>query len=94
MPVPDFIIELREKIGHDLLCLPGVTGLVINESDQVLLVRRADTLRWTLVTGCLEPGEQPAAGIVREILEETGITANARGPPASDRGARRSITVG
>lgn len=77
MPVPGFIIELREKIGHSLLWLPGVTGLVINEAGQVLLVRRADTLRWALVTGCLDPGEQPATGIVREILEETGITATA-----------------
>jgi 8-oxo-dGTP pyrophosphatase MutT (NUDIX family) len=75
MPIPDFIIELRNKIGHELLWLPGVTGLVIDKADRVLLVRRADTLRWTLITGCLDPGEQPAAGIVREILEETGIVA-------------------
>ena len=78
MPIPEFIVEIREKIGHDLLWLPGVTGLVVDEADQVLLVRRADNLRWTLVTGCLDPGEQPAAGIVREILEETGVTARVR----------------
>ena len=76
MPTPDFIIELRKKIGHDLLWLPGVTGLVIDDAQRVLLVRRADNRRWTLITGCLEPGEQPAAGIVREILEETGVTAS------------------
>jgi 8-oxo-dGTP pyrophosphatase MutT (NUDIX family) len=75
MPTPEFIIELREKVGHDLLWLPGVTGLVIDEADRVLLVRRADNRRWTLITGCLEPGEQPAVGIAREILEETGVTA-------------------
>ena len=74
MPTPEFILELREKIGHDLLWLPGVTGLVVDEADRVLLVQRADNLRWTLVTGCLEPGEQPAAGIAREVLEETGVT--------------------
>ena len=75
VPVPEFIVELREKIGHDLLWLPGVTGLVVDEADRVLLVRRADNLRWTLITGCLDPGEQPADGIAREILEETGVTA-------------------
>lgn len=75
MPIPEFIVELREKIGHSLLWLPGVTGLVVDRSDRVLLVRRADTLRWALVTGCLDPGEQPAFGIVREIFEETGVTA-------------------
>ena len=68
MPTPDFVIELRKKIGHDLLWLPGVTGLVIDDAQRVLLVRRADNHRWTLVTGFLDPGEQPAAGIVREIL--------------------------
>ena len=76
MPTPDFIIELRKKIGHDLLWLPGVTGLVIDNARHVLLVRRADNHRWTLITGFLEPGEQPAAGVVREILEETGVTAS------------------
>ena len=75
MATPEFIVELREKIGHDLLWLPGVTGLVVDDADRVLLVQRADNLRWTLVTGCLDPGEQPAVGIVREILEETGVTA-------------------
>ncbi|WP_194895742.1 NUDIX hydrolase [Catenulispora pinisilvae] len=77
MPIPEFIVDIRKKIGHDLLWLPGVTGLVVDDAQRVLLVRRADDLRWTLVTGCLDPGEQPAAGIVREILEETGVTARA-----------------
>jgi ADP-ribose pyrophosphatase YjhB (NUDIX family) len=41
----------------------------------VLLVKRADNNTWTLVTGCLEPGEEPAQGAVREIEEETGVRA-------------------
>ena len=77
MPIPEFIVEIRKKIGHDLLWLPGVTVLVVDDEERVLLVKRADTLEWTLVTGCLDPGEQPAVGIVREILEETGVAARA-----------------
>ena len=77
MPIPEFIVEIRKKIGHDLLWLPGVTGLVVDADRRLLLVRRADNLKWTLVTGCLDPGEQPAVGITREILEETGVTARA-----------------
>ena len=73
MPTPEFIVSLREKIGHDLLWLPAVTGLVVDEADRVLLVRRADNLRWALVAGFLDPGEQPAVGVVREIFEETGV---------------------
>jgi 8-oxo-dGTP pyrophosphatase MutT (NUDIX family) len=77
MPIPEFIVDIRKKIGHDLLWLPGATAVVVDEEHRVLLVRRADNLQWTLVSGCLDPGEQPAVGIVREILEETGVTARA-----------------
>ncbi|NIK60250.1 NUDIX hydrolase [Kribbella shirazensis] len=75
MPTPKFILDLREKIGHDLLWLTGITGVVLNDADEVLLVRRADTGRWSLVAGILEPGEQPAVGLVREIEEETAVQA-------------------
>jgi len=73
MPTPTFILELREKIGHDPLWLPGVTAVVVDDAQRVLLVRRSDNGCWTLVTGCLEPGEQPAAGAIREAWEETGV---------------------
>ncbi|SDT25558.1 NUDIX hydrolase [Actinoplanes derwentensis] len=73
MPVPEFIIALRNKIGHDPLPLPGVVAVVLDEQGRVLMVRRSDTGEWALTTGCLEPGEQPAAGAVREVREETGV---------------------
>ena len=73
MATPDFILRLREKIGHDELWLPGVTGLVIDDRDRILAVCRADDGRWTLVTGILDPGEQPALGLRREVEEETGV---------------------
>ncbi|MEY9887561.1 8-oxo-dGTP pyrophosphatase MutT (NUDIX family) [Catenulispora sp. MAP5-51] len=88
MPIPEFIVDIRKKIGHDLLWLPGSTGLVVDGEQRVLLVRRADNLQWTLVTGCLDPGEQPAVGIVREILEETGVTARAERVLAVDTTGR------
>ncbi len=46
-------------------------------AQEVLLVRRADTGAWTPVTGILDPGEEPAVGAVREVLEETGVVARA-----------------
>ena len=75
MPTPDFVLSLRERVGHDLLWLPGVTAVVRNERGEVLLARRADLGQWALVSGILEPGEQPAAGVLREIEEETGVVA-------------------
>jgi len=67
--------ELRAKIGHAPLALPGVTAVVLDETDRILLVRRSDSGKWALVTGCLEPGEQPETGALREIEEETAILA-------------------
>lgn len=78
MVTPKFILDLRAKIGHDPLWLTGITGVVLNELKdpaEVLLVRRADNGRWSLVAGILEPGEQPAVGLIREIQEETAVEA-------------------
>lgn len=73
MPIPEFVVALRTKVGHDPLPLTGVIAVVLDDDGRVLMVRRSDTLEWALTTGCLEPGEQPAAGAVREVREETGI---------------------
>lgn len=75
MPVPDFITRLRRKVGHDLLWLPAVTAVVLDAHGRVLLVRRADNGRWAPVTGIVDPGEQPAVCAVREVWEETRVSA-------------------
>ncbi|NYI42234.1 NUDIX hydrolase [Demequina lutea] len=79
MPTPDFVLDLRAKIGHDLLWLSGVTAVVLRVTApaglEVLLVRRADTGAWTPVTGIIDPGEQPAVAGAREVLEEADIVA-------------------
>ena len=51
MSTPEFVLELRKKIGHDLLWLNGVTGCVLNEHGQLLLGRRSDTGEWAMVYG-------------------------------------------
>ncbi|MFD9829854.1 NUDIX domain-containing protein [Tsukamurella tyrosinosolvens] len=75
MPIPEYVRSIREKIGTDLLWLPGVAAVVVNEAGEVLLGRRADTGEWASIAGILEPGEQPAEAIVREIREEAGVDA-------------------
>jgi 8-oxo-dGTP pyrophosphatase MutT (NUDIX family) len=74
MPVPEFVVALRTRIGHAPLPLNGVIAVVLDDHDRVLLGRRSDTSDWALITGCLEPGEQPADGARREVFEETGVT--------------------
>ncbi|MFG3346225.1 NUDIX domain-containing protein [Streptomyces sp. NPDC048018] len=73
MGTPDFIRDIRASAGHQLLFLPGVSAVVFDDRGRVLLGRRADTGRWAIVGGIVEPGEQPAACAVREVYEETGV---------------------
>ncbi|MDT0328176.1 NUDIX hydrolase [Nocardiopsis lambiniae] len=73
MPVPEFLRELRRQIGPALVPLVGVTAVVLDADDNVLLHRRADDGRWATPGGILEPGEQPAVAVVREAREETGL---------------------
>src|SRR5699024_9909271 len=54
---------------------PGVCAVVFDAAGRVLLGRRADNGRWANIAGILEPGEDPEPGIVREIYEETAVTA-------------------
>ncbi|MDR8018851.1 NUDIX hydrolase [Nesterenkonia aerolata] len=78
MPTPDFIRELRTHIGTAELWIPAVRGVVVRRSGaepEVLMVRRSDSGRWTVTSGILDPGEQPAEGAVREIEEETAVQA-------------------
>ncbi|MEZ0365639.1 NUDIX domain-containing protein [Mycobacterium sp. pUA109] len=77
MPVPQFIADLRARIGHDPLWLIGITAVVLRDG-QVLLVQRADNGCWTPVTGIVDPGEEPADAAIREVGEETGVTAAPR----------------
>ncbi|MEU4052779.1 NUDIX domain-containing protein [Streptomyces olivaceus] len=73
MATPDFIRHLRVTAGHQLLWLPGVTAVVFDDEGRVLLGRRSDNGRWSLVGGITEPGEQPAACAMREVEEETAV---------------------
>ena len=73
MGVPDFILRLRERVGHDPLPLSSVSAVVRNDAGELLLGQRADDGRWSVVSGIMELGEQPATAVVREVREETGL---------------------
>ncbi len=76
MPIPEFIVEIRQMIGQHEMWLPGVTAVVTRgpvDDQEVLLVRRADNGAWTPITGIPEIGEEPGHAAAREALEETGV---------------------
>jgi len=74
MPISKYISDIRAKIGNNLLILTGTSAVVINERGEVLLQRRSDLDIWTILGGYLDPGEDVADGIIREVREEAGIT--------------------
>lgn len=75
MATPDFILDLRRKIGHDLLWLIGATGIIWRDETrrEVLLVQRSDNRLWAPVAGITDPGENPAQTVIREAEEEAGV---------------------
>ncbi|WP_203652030.1 NUDIX hydrolase [Secundilactobacillus yichangensis] len=70
-----YILDLREKVGHEPLISTGAAGLVYNASAQLLFVHRSDTHLWGLPSGSKEIGESLADTASREVLEETGVRA-------------------
>jgi 8-oxo-dGTP diphosphatase len=61
-------------LGEDLV--PCVGALAYDHSGRLLLVQRANEPGrglWSLPGGRVEPGEDDAAALVREMAEETGL---------------------
>lgn len=52
--------------------LVGCDVFILNERQEVLMIRRADNGFWALPGGCHDLGETPRACAVREVREETG----------------------
>lgn len=75
MPIPEFVLALRDKLGTAPLWLSGVSAVVVDADGRILLTRRRDNGLWAVVSGILEPGEEPGPAALREIREETGVVA-------------------
>lgn len=79
MATPEYIREIRAGYGQGRLLLPGVSAVVVRDDlpggRHILLTRRTDTGGWSLPAGIVEPFEQPAVTMVRELIEETRVVA-------------------
>jgi len=64
--------EIRKKIGHALLLMPGVAAVIRDDEGRVL-VQQTKKGEWNLPAGAVDPGEKAAQAIVREVFEETGL---------------------
>jgi len=79
MPVAPHIARLRTKIGHDLLLLPTVAILPVDDAGRVLLVRQTDFGTFGTIGGAIDEDESPAAAALRETREETGLEVELTG---------------
>ncbi|WP_087017404.1 NUDIX domain-containing protein [Thaumasiovibrio subtropicus] len=75
MSASKYLKHLREKVGILPLMIPAVAAVILNERNELLLQRKTDG-SWSLPAGMIEPKESPAQAIVREVYEETGLTAH------------------
>ena len=70
-----YIMDLRKYVGHEPLIGVGATTLVFNDKNELLLNLRSDTNTWGIPGGSMELYETIEETAVRELKEETGITA-------------------
>lgn len=53
--------------------VPSANVVVVNERDEILMIRRSDNGNWAVPGGAMDLGESLSACAVREVEEETGI---------------------
>jgi 8-oxo-dGTP pyrophosphatase MutT (NUDIX family) len=73
MAISEYLRQLRQKVGPELILTPSVTILTFDEQDRVLLVRQRESGTWGTPGGSIDPFETPADAAVREMWEETGL---------------------
>ena len=72
----DYIMDLREIVGHRPLLQVGASVIVEDAQGRILLQKRADNHCWGYAGGSVELDEIVEDAARRELLEETGLTAN------------------
>jgi putative (di)nucleoside polyphosphate hydrolase len=78
--LPERKLDLAARMGEaalmdDLPYRPAAGIMLINATGQVFVGQRIDSTleAWQMPQGGLDPGEEPRAGALRELEEETGI---------------------
>jgi len=69
----DYILQLRQYIGHRPILLVGAGILILDEQDRLLLMRRRDNECCGFPGGAAEPGEIIEQAAKRETVEESNL---------------------
>ncbi len=70
-----YLGQLRAVVGDRLILMPGARVVVEDAQGRILLQLRSDFGVWGVPGGSPEEGEDLTASVLRELLEETGLTA-------------------
>jgi 8-oxo-dGTP pyrophosphatase MutT (NUDIX family) len=68
---------LRQKVGSELILMPGAMVVLQRDDGRILLTKRVDTGDWCLPAGAAETGGSFAQTAVDELAEETGVQVSA-----------------
>ncbi len=76
LSLPQPVQLLLMRFANDQFLI-GVTGVIFNEKNEVLLLKHTyRKVEWSLPGGYLKANEHPKVGLAREIMEETNFTVN------------------
>lgn len=76
--VGSYLWRLRQRVGSELVLMPGAMIALLRDDREVLLTRRTDDGTWCLPAGGAEPGGSFARTAIDELAEETGIAVEQR----------------
>ncbi|GAA2906734.1 NUDIX domain-containing protein [Streptosporangium fragile] len=59
--------------------VPSVNVVVVNDTGDILMIRRSDNGNWAVPGGAIDLGESLPEAAIRETLEETGVRCEITG---------------
>ena len=74
--------EIRERLAGDVgyaTAKVGASTTVFNDNGEILLIKRADSKKWGLPAGAVDPNESARDAATRETKEETGLEVEITG---------------
>jgi 8-oxo-dGTP pyrophosphatase MutT (NUDIX family) len=71
-----YLWRLRQKVGSDLVLMPGAMVFLVDDDGALLFTRRTDNGTWCLPAGGAEEGGSFALTAVTELREETGVVVD------------------
>lgn len=71
-----YLGKLREKVGSELVLVPGAMVVVQRPDGQILVTKRGDDGHWCLPAGAAEVGGSFAKTAITELAEEVGLSVS------------------